>query len=129
ATVLAALLWFPSTSSEARAGCGDYVHLGRGEARSGTIADGVDAVAGLGSLPDSRQPASPPCRGPSCRQRPDSPTAPAPVPASHGGDQKACLAPAAEIAPGLSECVLPEPAIPFDDFRGRQIERPPRQGS
>jgi hypothetical protein len=130
ATILAALQWFPSGSSDARAACGDYVHLGRGgTAASGLNADGVNSVTPPASLPHSRESSAPPCRGASCRQWPPSPTAPAPAPVSNGGDQKACLASAAQAVPSALERIFPEAAVPSDDGAGPQIERPPRHSS
>ncbi len=126
ATVFAALQGMPCGSGRAYAGCGDYVQLGRGDAESGLTLEGTPPRAGQELHRHGPPPAPPPCRGSHCRQGPLSPLAPVPLPPSHGADQKACLAAAAEMPAVAKACLVPEPVALADDCPGRQIERPPK---
>jgi len=129
AAVFAALLWLPCGSSAVYAACGDYVHVGRGDANSGLIADRAEPGTSRASKRHLPEPTAPPCPGSNCRQGPIAPLSPVPAPVSNGADQKACLAPAKEAAPVAIECIAPDPALRADDCLQRQIERPPRNCS
>ena len=115
------------TSSIARAGCGDYVHLGQSAPQSETARELLSLPSDTGPFeaPDRSRP----CQGSSCRQTPIVPLEPAPLPVSQGPDQKACLASEAE-SPRLACGWLQRETTPSRADRcGWRIERPPRNCS
>jgi hypothetical protein len=114
--------------STAQAGCGDYVHVGTMDSAAeptgtGAIPPGLEATA-----PDLEFPHRP-CRGPHCRQQPQAPTAPAPVPTTSRPQHQACLiGHAAPLVP-TSDFLIPDKAAPYRKLAAARIERPPRQRS
>src|SRR5262249_30686167 len=91
ATFVVALQMLSDGIQQVHAGCGDYVHVGKLEATSPSIHSKAPALL-LGSRQRAPQPVPSPCHGPSCRQQPMTPAAPAPVSLSSGSERKACLA-------------------------------------
>jgi hypothetical protein len=115
------------TSSMARAGCGDYVHLGNGaprhdliESRSGSPTD---------TAPSQQSPHSRSCQGPSCRQIPIVPFEPVRLPVSQGPDQKACLVCDAALPLRVCGWARSETEPIRVERHGLSIERPPRNCS
>lgn len=80
--------------SRARAECGDYVHIQKGQPAAGH---------------DANDPSPPktPCHGPGCSKGPSAPAAPLPAPAPTPPEAKAC--PAGYAASGDGEAGWPAP--------------------
>jgi hypothetical protein len=114
---------------EVHAGCGDYVHVGRFDGATGTANRPGEPSTEMPSRDPAPSPTKLPCRGPSCRQSPLAPAAPAPVSLPNSGGQKACLGAPAVIELASPEWLISDRAVPVSEFPGRQIERPPRNCS
>jgi hypothetical protein len=129
ATFLVALQMAPCGTPAAHAGCGDYVHVGKGADSAGTAGD----ETGLARVPAQRErlplPQPSPCHGPSCRQNPVAPCAPAPVLPSNGGEHKACLPVLAVNLVVSHKPVTPDPLVVVGESPAGRIERPPRHSS
>jgi len=119
----------PTGSQTARAGCGEYVHVGHGEFSPEMNFPAGDSAADQGSHGRTQSPAHPGCHGPSCGQKPLPPFTPAPLPVPQTFDQKACLEAQVDASPAASGRWPVETSVAADDCPARQIERPPRFGS
>src|SRR5262245_5265885 len=128
ATFVVALQILPGGSPPAHAGCGDYVHVGKSESAAASRRANAPAQL-LGSGESAPQPVPSPCHGPSCRQRPMTPAAPAPVSLTSGGEQKACLMESSANLVDSAEPVPIDAAIPAGESPAGRIERPPRHSS
>jgi hypothetical protein len=97
---------------DARAGCGDYVHIAA-----------TNAAAVTDSVPPPPSPQ--PCHGPSCQRAPDrAPLAPV-APAVPTVDKAACPAPDLDLPAG-EEPVFTHLPPPLSAGRPYRPERPPR---
>jgi hypothetical protein len=126
ATFVVALQMAPRGTPAAHAGCGDYVHVGKGASAAGDM-------AGMARMPGQRErlplPQPSGCHGPSCRQNPLSPAAPAPVSFSNGGEHQACLPELAVNLVASQGPVAPDPLVAIGESPAGRIERPPRHSS
>lgn len=128
AALIVATAAFSTGASRAEAGCGEYVHLGRGmELADMTGHAPQDASSESGR--EDHAPFAPPCRGPNCRQKAPAPDLPVPGPTTSAPDDKAFLEDAG-LATTQGPRLAPSAAdLPRNEIFGGRIERPPRIGS
>ncbi|HEX5443229.1 MAG TPA: hypothetical protein VFW87_05350 [Pirellulales bacterium] len=119
-------------ASEARASCGDYVHVAGmmphdGPARERDEPEAGDIVTSFAKpMGSPRMPIAPTCQGPNCHRQLPQPTDSAPTVSMSGGHQWACWSSVAN----WSEAACAAAAFhlssqPLAGYR-RAIERPPR---
>jgi hypothetical protein len=125
------IVWL-ATASNARAGCGDYVHV---QARSVTndpshineVPDNAqtDQILG-GASPKSDEHPLPPCRGPNCSRQPVLPTQGVPQVTSFPSQQWACCLLAVDAHNFDETAVRGEAPLVISAGHPSYLERPPR---